>query len=390
MSAAASKQSQSDSSARRARRDSFVVIRATKSLLAALLLATAATATAATPAAAAAPAPVWSISSFASPSHFLPDDSTGLGVYAITAANIGAAPTSGTLTITDVLPPGLSADPDPVAQESLGPLHAIDDRNNFLPSACLPGPPVTCTITTPVRPGGRVYVFIPVDTAPPAVQGSTLTNQVSVSGGGAPDASATEQTPVDSDPAPFGFQSLGSYLTATDGSAETRAGSHPYQFDVNFELNTLHNFNPNAQDPNNTSPGSLKDVVATLPRGLVVDPSATPVRCTEAQFENPDGTTARSCPDASAVGVAFPTQGGLGGFASPDRSDAVYNMVTPPGAPASFGVNAYGTGVFIHLLGGVDPAGGYSLSGSASRDHPVCRGFRLRDRPLGRSLRSQP
>ena len=66
-------------------------------------------------AAAVTPGPAWAISLIAaSPTNFVRGDARGGNVYAIQATNVGSKATNGKLiTLTDVLPPGLSLNQHP-------------------------------------------------------------------------------------------------------------------------------------------------------------------------------------------------------------------------------------------------------------------------------------
>ena len=307
------------------------------------------------PAAASAAAPHWTITSTASPAHLIPGDNADLQLYGIVVTNTGGASTTHTpITITDTLPPGVTSNPNPAGAFDVT-MSAGDEAPHFL--SCDPGPPVTCTGTlpVPVYPGARIFVYVPV-LVDPGADGATVTNQVSVSGGGAATATATEQTPVSSNPAGPGFQSFDFGLTDSAGAPVTQAGSHPYDFHLNFHLNTVLNPSFGSDVP----AASIKDATAKLPPGLVVNPAATPTRCTEAQLET------GSCPDSSAAGLEDATVG-LFGFTSSGSgfTGAVFNTIPPPGVPAQFAFNAAGIGIFIHLSGGVDTAGDYALTATA-------------------------
>ncbi len=307
----------------------------------------------AAPAAAAPAVPTLRITSTASPTHLVPGEDSGVTTYSVTVTNIGGAPTDGSsITLTDTLPAGISVNPAPSGL--LDSLKLIDELGDLVPgSTCEPGPPVvTCTApASTLQPGMRLMMFIPVDV--PANASGTAVNQVSVSGGGASDASATESTPITPDPASFGFQSLESGITGPDGSPYTQAGGHPYQFHIGFQTNSVLD----KAAGGNPIAGSIKDVLAKLPVGMVVNPNATTVRCTEAQLEI---STFSECPDGAAVGVVHTIINGLG-FANPGFSEPVYNMVPPPGYAAAFAFNASSFGIFAHLLAGVDSAGDFAL-----------------------------
>ncbi len=328
-------------------------IRRTLLTVVAALLSVATLSVAVEAAQAAIPAPAWSINSTSSPTHFTAGDSSGRAVYAITVENTGAADSDGSpVTVTDTLPVGVTVKADPPADQV--DFQISDDGGSATPP-CDPGPPATCTITVVLHPGGRLVMFVPVkiDAGAPPI----LTNQVSVSGGGAPGASVTTHTPVTAAPAAPGFQSVDTALTDAAGGPVSQAGSHPYQFHLGFQLNTNNNTAPGGR-PLNAPAGSLKDITTTLPVGMVVNPAATPVLCTEAQLESD------TCPVASAIGIAHARTGNFG-FVDPVFSDAIYNMVPPPGTPASFAFNAADLDIYVHLIGGVDAAGNYALTAEA-------------------------
>ena len=325
------------------------------------------------PAAAQAASPAFSIVSIESPSRFVAGDTSGTSLYLIDVKNIGAAPSDGTpITITDTLPSGvtLSASASPLLSFALG-----GDQEALEPSLCDPTPPLSCsTPVSPIhggggtefdsvlKPGGQLVMAIPVDIAP-GLDGGTAVNHATVSGGGAAPVSTTSQTPVSADPAPFGFQGdVRSSFTDAAGNPATQAGSHPYNFNTSFLLNTVFDpvhFNPPA--------GSLKDVRVELPKGVVVNPGATPVRCTEAELETTPNGSPNGCSDAAAVGLVYPFFGAFG-FANPNLSNPIYNMVPPPGAPAelAFSVIVTGIQIVVHVRGGVDTAGDYRLTADAN------------------------
>jgi hypothetical protein len=295
--------------------------------------------------AAVAPAPAWTITSTSSPTNFAsgqPD------FYNLLVANSGGVASNGSpITITDALPVGVALAPGGHDFVEFGASRfrgGPDDSQ----STCEPGPPVTCTIVhTVVRPGEAVRMIVPVSVEPGA--SGTLVNHPSVSGGGAPGAVASESTPVSSALAPFAFQSLTSTIGDSSGAVETRAGAHPYRIQLGFQLQT------NVVGGRGTPGASPRTVRTVLPPGLVVDPNATPVRCTEAQF------TEEECPVASAVGVAQITTG-LRVDSEGGATSALYNMVPPHGAAAELAFDTAGLNFPVHLLGGVDAEGNYVLS----------------------------
>jgi uncharacterized repeat protein (TIGR01451 family) len=293
---------------------------------------------------AATPGPAWEIATTTSRTNFVPGENSGKNLYTIVATNTGSVTTSGTITITDVLPPGLTLNPS--AQDGIT-FAAFDDAEQFYP--CEEGPPVRCTFDTTVYPGQALKVRVPVNVAPDAP--ATVTNQASVSGGGAPGASASTQTTISSDPAIFGLQRFTNSFLGVDGAPERRAGSHPYQVRVGVQFNTI--------SPKGSPAENLRNVTVDLPAGLVINPQATPVRCTEAQLEAGD---VGRCPLASAVGFTRVTLN-IFGYATPTFIQPIYNMIPPQGRPASLAFSVGGGfGIFIHMLGRVRSDGTIGLS----------------------------
>ncbi len=311
--------------------------------------------------ASAAEQPAWDVSLTSQPTNFAAGASaSGSGTealpeYTLVATNVGGKVTSGTVTVTDTLPVGLKP-----AAAALPVGHAVPEG---IPISCgVSGQTITCTSAGPFLPGGTFNIQIPVDVKAGLV--GPVVDSATVSGGGALAATAATTTTVSSEPAPFGFlaghSGLSGLLSGEDGGPVTQAGSHPYQLTVDLGLATSQ---ASARALLNGADRGVRDITTTLPKGLVVDPGATPVRCTEAQLES------SSCPDASQVGIANVTTLLTGPTSIPSN---LYNMVTPRGTAALFGFNAIQVGIFVHLEGGVR-AGDYRLQAAAKDlvDRPV-------------------
>jgi hypothetical protein len=305
----------------------------------------------------AAPAgPVWKISvDIVEPSNFIPGDSSGETAYSIVATNIGSQATSAVpFTVTDELPEGLTLTPKSTLDSlSRPPLAMYDDgpEDGFYNDVLgCDNATVSCSGAISVHPGEHLYMVVPVNVAPDA--SPVLTNRVSITGGGAVGDTASVQTKVSSEPAPFDFERFEVALLDAGGGVETRAGSHPYQMRVGAQFN-LVNFAPTYGGVPTESP---KDVVADLPAGVIINPEATPVRCTEAQLNF--GT----CPDASAVGVIRISANILNILQSAVLVNPLFNMVPPQGRPAMLGFNSGSIGIPVHLLGRIRSNGDYGLS----------------------------
>jgi hypothetical protein len=164
--------------------------------------------------------------------------------------------------------------------------------------------------------------------------------------------------------ASFGIETFEMATAPQGGSPATQAGSHPDQlkttivFDHHEPSQAQRNEGLTGEIPD----GDPKSLSVDLPKGLIVNPTATETRCTEAELEH-----GGECPSASAVGVAT-LRLSLAGI---ETSEPVFNMVPPSGVPAELGFNFAGLGIVVHIGGGVrpdgDPSGGvYTLSADAS------------------------
>jgi len=314
----------------------------------AALAATAGLAAAAPGSALAVPsAPSLRVTSQVQPSHLIRGNEAGVTTYEVVVTNVGGEATDGSpIVVTDNLPAGVTVSSAPTGPYGL---QMGDDGEEGYP--CVESPTPTCEAATALPPGGRLLMYLPVDVSASAP--ATAENVVTVSGGGAPDASTIERAEVTTTPAGPGFKSAGMALNAADGSPSTQAGSHPYRFETEFVVNSVGDggFNLNPY-------GNPRVVSAKLPKGLVVDPSASPQRCTEAQFE---ASVESDCPDGSAIGMAHPNLGPFG-ISSPGFNAPLYNLVPPPGVAAEFGFNPNGFSLFIHILGDVNSAGEFELT----------------------------
>jgi uncharacterized repeat protein (TIGR01451 family) len=325
------------------------------------------------PALANAPAPAWAVTVMPGPTRFTPGESTGEDVYFVTATNVGGAPTTaGPITLTDILPPGLQVDSprrgrshftgNDEAGNIFSYLTPQQEEEEGEKSQCQVGPPAICTDIQSkglVRPGESLFMFVPVDVAAKAPP--TVTNVVSVSGGGAPSVSVNTSSAIGTEPLPFGLpggvQGFDGFATNADGSPDTQSGSHPYESTIGFTLNS----SLTSEIPNIYPAGDMRNVTTNLPPGVIVNPSATSTRCTETQLES--DLEGGGCPASSAVGTVRLTTGS-GGFPHP-QSSPLFNMVAPPGTPATLGFDALGFGIFVHLRGQVRTGGDYGLSATA-------------------------
>jgi hypothetical protein len=302
------------------------------------------------------PAPGWEVTSRSYPTYLPPG---GTGIVVIDLINTGAASTAGTVTVEDVLPSGLTAtkvgglqsgggineerteeiegeqeEREKEGLESVGP--GFENRT----WSCDGTTVITCTtrpgfggILRPIVPGADLRLGIKVNVA----QGSegAAPNKVSATGGGAlgPAGTSTPLTISSATPG-FGFAGFDAALTNANGTADTQAGSHPFEAIVSFDLNR-------AGEP--SAGGTLRDLGVELPPGLVGDTSTVP-QCTRQQFLS--GLTG-GCPASTQIGVDKPATPNSNKGAPFTPIVSVYNLVPPAGIPAQFGFSVEGVNILL-------------------------------------------
>jgi hypothetical protein len=296
------------------------------------------------PAFAVTAGPGWELTARSYPTNLPPG---GSGLIEVDVANVGASPSTGTVTVTDTLPPGLIAtnagDLNQLGTQEIG--HSRWD--------CMGSTVVTCTNDPEGLPslagggGGPTRSYIGPDRpqqqqiaiAVSVLPGARVseTNQVTIAGGSAP-APASTTNPVTISPTSpgFGFVGLDGWFSNADGTLDTQAGSHPYELTISFDLaNVLEKgaFLP--------AGGEARDIEVGLPPGIVGDPNAVP-RCTRQELNVPEQEEASACPQASQVGVAAVTSVG-GGIVKRN----IFNMVPPPGVAAEFAFSYLGINTFL-------------------------------------------
>jgi len=297
-----------------------------------------------------AEAPAWKLSVTSQPTHFIPG-SNGDGSYLLVATNVGSKTASGAIEIEDVLPPGIApasveaTSNDQNAEDFDCAIDAIDDQK------------VSCEGQGPVHPGYTVWVQIAVDVTAP--EGAVRPNEPQISGGGAAAEKATTQTTISATPPPFDFlpgeEGFRAPIIEADGGPASAAGSHPYEAITDLGFPTIK--------PGEflTGAGHLRDTTVELPPGMLANPAATPTRCTEAELTSEDNP---GCPDSSQVGTVTITTFAIAALGP--KTAPLYNMVPPPGAPAAFGFNALGVGIFPHVIASLRTESDYGASGTSN------------------------
>ena len=304
-------------------------------------------------ASAASPSPGYTIDSLAAPTHFSEADNAECPAHAketvvyrycegfqVFATNAGSEPTSGTVALTDTVPAGLTV----VALELRGtaPGLSVGFSGGGLPPAAehcaTSGQVVHCTWQAGLAPDQflNLIVYVTVDTT------GSLTNQASVSGGGAAPASTTVTNEVSSESAPFGVSDFNFFSSGLDGARDSQAGDHPYELHVTFDMNNAFALNEEngTHERQTDNVGRIKDIVVDLPLGFIGSTLAAP-QCPIsllAAGSALDGGKG-GCPADTVVGYLLTEPNSYTGIASP-----IYNLVPERGHPAEFG--------YLDVLGG--------------------------------------
>jgi hypothetical protein len=292
----------------------------------------------------------WHVSTQLRPAHLAPG---GEGTLVIEALNIGDASTSGPVTVSDVLPPGLVVTQGAEAPNvnffafsvsgtagniDFGPGSFV---GKFFNSCGVSGPSVSCT-TPPqlayeflgrgheqVAPYEDLEMRVGVKANPGA--GAVEDDVAEVSGGKARPVVVHRPVRVDSAPVGFGVEE-GSFSMVPEeegGGVDVQAASHPFQLTTTFAL---------TQTADTAKPPALaKNLHFHLPAGLVGNTLSLP-QCSELDFRHLVlGHTANLCPADTVVGVVDVTFDEPAGLHLATVPVPLFNLVPGQGEPARFG-----------------------------------------------------
>jgi hypothetical protein len=307
-------------------------------------------------------APGWALTTNEFPTTISPGAE---GLIEVDVMNVGAAPSSGKVTVTDTLPGGVTA-------SEAGELHANETHtitDEFWNCTIQPGPQansiVTCTNNEETMPhlaagSGTPNNSFPGPNYDPQIgirvrvpnreiaeaQASSDPNRLAIAGGGAPTTAATQDPiVVSADPGTFRFANLDAWFSNANGTFDTRAGSHPYE--ATFSFNLASENNP-VQSGSYPVGGNARSIDVELPSGFVGNPTVVP-QCTSEQLD------AHACPSSSQVGViAVTVVFGVVFHA------AVYNIVPPAGVTDQLGFEVEEIVTLINT--GVRTGGDYGLT----------------------------
>lgn len=338
--------------------------------------------------AATTPAPAWSVTTVAEPTIFDPAlDQAGpdhegceaewphheffsaCNYYTIVVTNVGGAPSSGMVTVTDQLPPGVRAVIGGLSHQ------VINDEVVYQPGdpakgTCVGEHVVTCTTEVSVAPYTNLFIGIPV-----VIEGGTkeVSDSATVEGGGAvsPVISASVNTEI-SEQTSAPFEITQAFQQAyTQSGLDAQAGDHPAALTTGFFFS--NGYQPEAQGRSEPtlalrSSGVVHDEVIDLPAGLVGDPRALPA-CPLAELRRLSKNVTL-CPAGSEVGVIMirmegnpgKYNGSLSGGDAERFVSSIYNVVPEAGYPAEFGFEFEGIPVIMHAEVGPPPSYGLRVT----------------------------
>jgi hypothetical protein len=297
----------------------------------------------------------------------------GIGTIQIQIMNTGAKPSAGPITVTDVLPPGLTATaigglpaeshagnkPESIeeeekeeVQEGVGVAQKDHERGGARWSChgtsvitCMSNPTYLSSVPhlagEDFQPVERLAIAVDVQ----AGESGTFSNSVTVAGGGAPSAAvSSDPVTIGSAESGFGFSNWDAWFSNANGTVDTQAGSHPYQTTFAVAFNELAN--------GELAGGEARDLATELPPGFFGEPGTVP-QCTRAQLD------AQECPPQSDIGTNIVFRGPHAGGPVHYEVFPLFNMVPPPGVADEFAMLYVGLPVLFDST--VSSAGGYRI-----------------------------
>jgi len=257
----------------------------------------------------------WHLSSGTAPTNLTPG---GKGKVIATVVNLGDEVTSGTITVVDKLPEGLTA------TTAVGQL--ANETGELFECAVMTAREVVCHDSAfRLDPSTGLKITVNVDVG----QEVLGNNRVEASGGKAEPAALERPVRLNAATAPYEVERYEFKPEEELGSADQQAGSHPFQLTTAFGLSQTGKQEPVAL---------TKELQFSLPPGLIGNPQSTP-RCSEADFSSYVGVK-NLCPTDTVVGVAEVTIEEPKNFnTGPEaRTVPVFNLEPAEGEPARFGL----------------------------------------------------
>ncbi len=245
----------------------------------------------------------------------------------MTARNAGARATEALpIALTDTLPSkGLTVRSVHLVQVRPGFGQGVEEVTLEEGLCHFEGVSARCRFEGVLAPGEALKMEIAVTVNEPEAPGP-LVNAATVSGGGPPAASTSEENHISPAPPAFGPQVFSTYMSGPAGERDTQAGGHPGAMTTVIGLNSAFGLPHNGTT--NTlarSVQDVKDIVIDLPLGFAASTLAAP-QCTFSQFNG------QICPPDTRVGYITTEPLEVAAIHS-----AIFNLVPEKGVAGEFG-----------------------------------------------------
>jgi hypothetical protein len=279
----------------------------------------------------------------------------GSGRLVLTITNLGNEEidaSSDPVTIVDDLPQGVVAsDVDAFAgvQNGNGPVECEIE---------VAGTRVACEFeqTLPSYESIEIEPLVRLIGSPPS---AGTPGKVTVSGGGAPTATASQEIKVSPEKVPFGVERFSVVPEEESGTEASRAGGHPFQLTTTIQLNAGPLL-PAARrvDSEVEQPAQPRNFRFALPAGYVGNVTAVP-NCALSDFYDASRFLTNQCPDETAIGAASVTIVEKTNIGFARLAVPLFNLEPGDGEPARLGLTAGGVSVVIDTE--VDPDNEYRI-----------------------------
>jgi hypothetical protein len=295
--------------------------------------------------------PRWQLSLTSAPTHVAPDGEAQVAFIATDIGNAAASGSTTPVTITEKLPPHVIAT---AVLSSPFTTAGLNGRGGELECSLSSPSLIRCIWSgpAPLPPYESLAVRIDLQTKGGAQSGEAI--EATITGGGAPSRSVRMPIAISSAHSSFGLTAFETVAENEDGTVDSQAGSHPFQYTTTVAFNqTLVSSKSFGQLP--TSAALVKDVNVELPPGLVGNPVSVP-QCTNLEFQTLRPSDINLCPADTAIGVASVTieEPRIEGIVT--LPVPVFNLTPEKGEPARLGFEALGVPVVLdtHLRAGSD------------------------------------
>ena len=299
-------------------------------------------------AAQAAGAPGWAVHLSALPTNFSVADNSnekcnppkllfvGCDAYQVTATDAGSKPMSAgkEVRLEDTLPAELAPKEIILEWSGLGQAFGGSQHNLGGELCTIAGAVVRCAMPPSFfsSHGGAIQpdqtltmtIYLTVEGSPRG-----LLDAAGVSGGGAPEATATLESAV-AGPPPFGIASLENLISGEAGTTEPQAGGHPYELTTRIDPATAFKLSlgkvfgvSSVEDP--------RDISVDLPLGFLGSVRAAST-CKFSELSAHIDNGVGGCPTDTIVGHIATEPKGFTSVGGP-----LYNMTPEHGLPAEFG-----------------------------------------------------